>query len=333
MRVGVVVIGRNEGERLVRCLRSVLGRGLPVVYVDSGSSDGSPARAASLGARVVELDASMPYTAARGRNAGIETLAAADPHLEAVQVVDGDCEVQPGWIEAAASWLAAHPEIAVVCGRRRERHPEASPWNLAADVEWDAPPGESDACGGDAILRLSAWRAAGGYDAALIAGEEPELCWRLRRAGGRIVRLEREMTLHDAALLRFGQWWRRTRRSGHAYAELVWRQRGAPDPRPARQLASIALWGGALPLACALLAWPTGGWSAAGLALWARPWWGAWRQTRRRWPPRAAAVYASTCVLGKLAEMQGVAGFVWNRALLRRGSRLIEYKGPEVERR
>jgi glycosyltransferase involved in cell wall biosynthesis len=333
VRVGVVVIGRNEGERLDRCLRSVLGRGCAVVYVDSGSSDGSPARAAALGARVVELDGSSPFTAARGRNAGVEALLSAEPELELVQVVDGDCEVQPGWLDAAAAFLDANPRVAVACGRRRERRPEASLWNLVTDVEWDAPPGESAACGGDAMLRVPAWRAAGGYDASLIAGEEPDLCWRLRRAGWRIVRLEREMTRHDAALLRFAQWWRRMRRSGHAYAELAWRQRGAPDPGPRRSLASILVWGAALPLICVLLAWPTGGWSAAGLALWAKPWWGAWRQTRRRWPARTAAVYASACLIGKLAEVQGVAGFVWNRALLRRQSRLIEYKRSEAGRR
>jgi GT2 family glycosyltransferase len=329
--VGVVAIGRNEGERLERCLRSVLGRGSAVVYVDSGSRDGSPALAAELGARVIELDPSAPYTAARGRNTGIEGLLAEHAELEFVQVVDGDCEVQPGWIEAASAFLAERPEVAVVCGRRRELHPDASPWNLAAAVEWDVPPGEAEACGGDAMLRVSAWRDAGGYEPTLIAGEDPEFCWRVRRRGGRIVRLDREMTLHDAAMRRFGQWWRRMRRSGHAYAELAWRQRSAPAPGTLRQLASIALWGGVLPLAAALLAAPTGGWSAAGLLLWVRPWWGAWRTTRRRWPARTAAVYASLCVLGKLAEAQGVLSFAWNRAVLRRRTRLIEYKGPGAE--
>lgn len=327
MPAGVVVIGRNEGERLERCLRSVVGRGFPLVYVDSGSGDGSPQRAANLGVRVVELDASSAYTAARGRNAGVEALAAVHPDIDRIQVVDGDCEVVQGWLEAASEFLDLRPDVAIVCGRRRERHPDASWWNLAADVEWAGPVGEIGACGGDAMFRLSAWRLAGGYDADLIAGEDPDFCWRVRRSGARVWRLEREMTLHDANLLHFGQWWRRMQRSGHAYAELAWRQRQAPDPMPARRLASIAVWGGVLPLGCALLAWPTGGSSLAGLLLWLCPWWGACKQTKQSWSARIAAVYASLCVLGKLAEMQGVARFFWNHALMRRATHLIEYKG------
>jgi glycosyltransferase involved in cell wall biosynthesis len=54
--VGVVVIGRNEGERLKRCLISATTQSTRVVYVDSGSSDNSPAIARDLGADVVDLD-------------------------------------------------------------------------------------------------------------------------------------------------------------------------------------------------------------------------------------------------------------------------------------
>src|SRR5262245_33530532 len=127
-RVGIVAIGRNEGERLVRCFASA--RGAPVVYVDSGSRDDSVALARAAGAAVVELDARQPFTAARARNEGFRRLRAAAPHLEYVQFVDGDCELAAGWIEAAAAFLGAHPEVAAVCGRRRERHPERSLYNL-----------------------------------------------------------------------------------------------------------------------------------------------------------------------------------------------------------
>ena len=63
--LGVVAIGRNEGERLRRCLNSVVGRGHTVVYVDSGSTDGSTELARELGADVVELDLSLPFTMAQ----------------------------------------------------------------------------------------------------------------------------------------------------------------------------------------------------------------------------------------------------------------------------
>lgn len=328
MNVGIVVIGRNEGERLLRCLRSVLPSAHVAVYADSGSSDGSVARARALGADVVELDASTPFTAARGRNAGFERLIQANAAVEFVQVVDGDCEVQAGWLEAASAFLEAHADVAVVCGRRRERFPEASVWNQLADVEWDTPVGETTSCGGDAMIRASAWLRVGGYDPTLIAGEDPEFCWRIRGQGGRIVRLDREMTLHDAALERVGQWWRRQARSGHAYAETVWRHRGAPDPQRRRRFASLVFWGGLWPATCLALAWPTSAASLLGLLAWAWPLRQAYRDVRPRWSARVAALWAAACVVGKIAELQGALTFAANHGLRRRATALIEYKGP-----
>ena len=215
-KVAAVVIGRNEGERLKRCLASLQGLA-QLVYVDSGSTDGSLQAARDAGAEVVELDMTAPFTAARARNAGAALIDA-----PFIQFVDGDCEVQPGWINAALTWLADRPEAAVACGRRRERAPEASVYNALADDEWNTPIGEATACGGDALIRTEAFLAAGGYRDDLIAGEEPELCLRLRRLGWSVWRLDEEMTLHDAAMTRFSQWWIRTRRAGHAFAEGAW---------------------------------------------------------------------------------------------------------------
>jgi GT2 family glycosyltransferase len=329
-RLGVVAIGRNEGERLECCLASIADRADAVVYVDSGSSDGSPERARARGMPVVVLDGSLPFTAARARNAGFERLARDHPDLEFVQFVDGDCEVQPGWLEAAVRHLEAHPDVAVVCGRRRERSPDASLYNRLVDVEWDAAPGETDACGGDAMVRARAFRAAGGYDASLIAGEDPELCWRIRRAGMRVVRLDREMTLHDAELRSFRQWWRRQVRSGHAYAQAVHLHRGRADPHRARRLLSIAVFGGALPGLALLAAWPTSGASLLLLLLaLAVPWNRAYRDCRARRTRPDAAWYASACLLGKLAELEGALGFAWNRMVRGRAPRLIEYRDPD----
>ncbi len=102
--VDAVVIGRNEGARLVACLASLRGQVRRVVYVDSGSTDGSVAAAEAAGAEVVGLDMGRPFTAARARNAGLARLEGAG----FVQLVDGDCEVRQGWVAAA---LAALPRI------------------------------------------------------------------------------------------------------------------------------------------------------------------------------------------------------------------------------
>ena len=171
MSVAAIVIGRNEGARLIACL-DALEEVAPVIYVDSGSTDGSVAAAQARGARVVTLDMQRPFTAARARNAG---LAALPDATEFVQFLDGDCVMQKGWVKAARAHLAAHSDTAVVCGRRREMHPQASVYNALIDAEWDTPVGQTLACGGDALMRVDAVRSVGGYRDDLIAGEEPEL--------------------------------------------------------------------------------------------------------------------------------------------------------------
>jgi glycosyltransferase involved in cell wall biosynthesis len=327
--LGIVVIGRNEGERLIRCLRSVSAE--TVVYADSGSGDGSADRARSLGVAVVELDSSRPFSAARARNAGFDALSALYPGRRIVQFVDGDCEVQPTWLEIATRYLETHPEVAVVCGRRRERFPDASAYNRLVDIEWDVPSGDTEACGGDAMIRAQVFREVGGYDERLIAGEDPELCLRIRRSGHRVTRLDDEMTLHDADLRRFGQWWRRQVRSGHAYAEVSYLHGKRAGAHHLRRLVSIAIWGGALPGLSLLAAWPSSGWSLLlGAATLALPWTGAYRAARARGSRRDSAFYASACIVGKFAELIGAATFAWNRWIRRRATGLIEYKRAEL---
>ena len=247
-RTGIVVIGRNEGDRLRRCLDSVLAPTRPLVYVDSGSTDGSVTLAAALGAAAHALDMRLPFTAARARNEGVRHLRILSPAIEFVQFVDGDCEIVAGWLAAATAFLDRHPDVAAVCGRLRERHPERSVYNLLCDLEWNTPVGEAKASGGIVMMRMTAWDQAHGFRDELIAGEEPELGVRLRAKGWRIWRLDAEMALHDAAMTRFGQWWTRSVRTGFAYAEGV-RLHGAPPERHwVREMRSALLWGAAMPL-------------------------------------------------------------------------------------
>ena len=329
-RIGIVAIGRNEGERLRRCLESAVGRAAAVVYVDSNSGDGSVATARELGAAVLELDLTIPFTAARARNEGFEKLLSLDPQCEFVQFVDGDCEIVAGWLERAASELAGEENLAVVCGRRRERHPEASPYNKLCDIEWNTPVGDARSCGGDAMMRVSALRQVGGFDAAVIAGEEPELCVRLRRAGWKIRRLDAEMTLHDAAMTRFGQWWKRMVRGGHAYAQGRAMHGGPPERHWVRENHRIIFWGMILPLVIVALAWPTRGLSFVLLAVYGVLYWRVLRHAKRSrgLAPDEARLYARHMVIGKFAEAQGLITF-WKSRLLGRRTKLIEYKSSD----
>ena len=329
-RVGVVAIGRNEGERLRRCLQSLDPRAQPIVYVDSGSSDGSPKLARTMHVDVVDLDLAISFTAARARNAGFEQLLKIAPEIEYVQFVDGDCEVDRGWLPAAILALDADAKVAVACGRRRERHLESSIYNLLCDLEWDTPVGEVLACGGDASMRVSALRDAGGYRDELIAGEEPELCVRLRAGGGTIHRLPVEMTLHDADMTRFHQWWARNVRAGHAFAEVSRLHRGSIFGIWRRETRSNWLWGLVLPLLALVPAWFTWGISLGLLLGYPFLMFKIYRWRRKRGDaPRVARIYAFFCVLGKFPQMLGQARFTRNRLRGRR-NQLIEYKAPQV---
>lgn len=325
-RVGLVVIGRNEGDRLRQCLHSALGKVERIVYVDSGSTDGSIELARRSCVDVVELDLSTPFTAARARNAGFAHLLSAEPQLDFVQFVDGDCEIVEGWIERAATELETNPNIAVVCGRRRERFPEQTIYNQLCDIEWNTPVGETKACGGDSMMRVAAFQQVGGFNPTLIAGEEPELCVRLRQKGWKIFRLDAEMTLHDAQMTRLGQWWKRAMRAGHAYAEGSWLHGGEPERHWVKETRSIWLWGLFIPLLALGMAWPTHGLSLLLLLVYPLQFVRTFLSLRRQnLSSKNAALYALSCTVGKFAQVEGALGFLRTR-LLGTQSRLIEYK-------
>ncbi|MEX0644965.1 MAG: glycosyltransferase [Parvularculaceae bacterium] len=246
-RIGFVAIGRNEGERLARCLQSLPRQGSPAVYVDSGSTDASVATAQSLGVGVVSLEDDRPFTAARARNAGFAKLVADWPDVAYVMFIDGDCELAPEWPRTAAFLLDDYPEVAVVCGRLRERRPDASLYNRLCDIEWDAPAGDTIACGGVAMHRRSAFAAAGGFDEALVGGEEPELCVRLREQGWAIRRLEAEMAVHDAAITSFLEWADRMKRGGRAFAQVSHLHRRSPQRIWRREEIRALFWAAILP--------------------------------------------------------------------------------------
>lgn len=325
--LGIVTIGRNEGERLRRCLTSLLGRGLRVVYVDSNSTDGSAQMARSLGADVVELDLSTPVGVPRARNEGFERLCQLDPEVRYVQFIDGDCEMIDGWLEKGLRVLEERPEVALVTGRRRERFSERSCYNRLADLEWDMPIGEIQGSHGDIMMRIEAFRQIGGFAPAVLVSEDYELCLRLRKHGWVLLRIDAEMSLHDMAMTHFGQWWRRTVRSGYGYADGRYLHGRSPERLYVRDVRSIVLWAMVLPLLAGGLAWPTYGGSLALLAGYPVLYWRVRRYGRKRgWSAPSARLYALWAVLAKFPLAVGLVVY-WFRSITRRPKRIIEYKG------
>lgn len=218
--VAAVIIGRNEGDRLVQCLKSIAGAGVHIVYVDSGSTDGSVAEAQKVGAQIVELDLSRPFTAARARDTGYKALKDSGVEFDFVQFVDGDCRLVDGWIDAARNALMESPDLGIVTGWRSEINRDDSIYNALCDFEWRRPAGDILTCGGDMMVRREAFEDAGGFNDTVIAAEDDEFCVRVRKAGWKIRRIPVEMTKHDAAMTTFGQWWKRAVRSGHGFAQV-----------------------------------------------------------------------------------------------------------------
>lgn len=255
VNIGAVVIGRNEGERLINCLKSLQNEVGLIVYVDSGSSDGSVENATKLGAECVLLDNDAPFTAARARNAGFERIMARPDAPDVVQFVDGDCTLEQGYLTHAAAALAGDHNLALVTGWRAEIDPEASVYNAMCDFEWHRPAGEIEACGGDMMVRVTAFEDIGGFNPEVIAAEDDEFCTRLRKEGWVLHRIPIPMTHHDANMLSFRQWWSRAVRTGHGFEQVN-------DLHPdyfKRERLRMWIYGAALPflgLVGAVMSWP-----------------------------------------------------------------------------
>lgn len=338
-QVGIVVIGRNEGDRLKRCIRSLVDQNVEsIIYVDSGSTDDSVAFSLNQGVIVEELDSSVPFTMARGRNIGFNKLISLWPNIPYIQFVDGDCEVDLDWISHGVSFLNSHPQVVSVCGFRSERNPGASLYNRLIDLEWQGPTGKILACGGDAMYRMEAFKNAGGFNPTMIAGEEPELCVRLRQAGGLIWRLDLPMTRHDADMHHFTQWWKRAIRCGHAYTEGFVMHGAAPEYHKRKPLFSALLYGLVLPIITLLVAivgiftksselqYISASIGMITLLALARAGYNAYRYRLSLNNSRQdSMLYSAFTMLAKFPESQGALLYARNR-ILGRVSTLIEYQ-------
>lgn len=326
-QVGIVIVGRNEGERLRRCLSALPETAAGIVYVDSGSTDGSVDLARSHGVDVLPLCPSRPFTAARGRNEGFRYLCDRAPEIQVVQFVDADCQLAPNWLLIAANMLLHSTNVAAVAGRLRESQREASVYNMLCDTEWNTPIGPALHFGGNFMIRKEAFDQTGGFDPTIIAAEDSEFCVRLRARGWQLLRLDEEMGWHDAAITRFSQWWKRAVRTGHAFAEGVALHGHTAERHFVRESVSTWIWGCIVPgLAIALSYW-TSGWSLLMLSLLVLLVYRIQRGARHRLPvAKERWIFAFFTGLAKIPQCWGQIIYLVRR-LRGKPRQLIEYKG------
>jgi glycosyltransferase involved in cell wall biosynthesis len=328
MSAGCVIIGRNEAERLPATFASVKSAAIPFVYIDSGSHDASVAIAESAGAAVVNLDPARPFTAARARNEGLAALVALHPDLAVVMFLDGDCLLAPGFVADGVAAMNVNPDCAIVVGQLSEASPDTSIYARMCSVEWTAPVGpitDFNSFGGIMLVRIGDFHRVGGFNADMIAGEDPEFAVRLALAGRTAVRIDAPMATHRADIVRFGQWWQRAVRGGHAMADRYALHGASRLQDCKRQYFSTIFWGGAVPIASILLAPFTRGISLlllAGFGILSARMTAHYRRSGAK--PMLAIQLAGFGILAKFANFVGIARYFLHKS--RGKTKLLEYK-------
>jgi cellulose synthase/poly-beta-1,6-N-acetylglucosamine synthase-like glycosyltransferase len=293
---------------------------IELIYVDTDSTDGSREAAEKLGARVIHLKPERP-SAAAARNAGLRAASYGLIHF-----LDGDTILNPSWPALAVDRIC-EPGVACVFGRREEVAARSTIFNFWAHHDWYVAPGPTESCAGDALFHRDVLEEAGGFDESLIAGEEPDLCYRIRsRCGMIVLSIDAPMTLHDMSMTRWRQYWRRCVRTGHSYAEVGamhphmrrrrfvrWRNLIYALGTPAALVSSAALWS----------PWPLLVWIAVVVIALAR---NTIRLRARVGTTGGSLLYALHLFLAKtpLAVGQFVYWYRW--ALGRGPQKLIEYR-------
>ncbi len=199
-------------------------------------------------------------------------------------------------------------------------------WRRLIDVAWDISAGNADYVGGDSLFRVEALKQCGGWPIELIAGEEPDTCFRCADLGWNCWRLPNEMTLHDIRMTRFGEYWKRSVRAGHAYVEVALRRRHGHHGKSVKQTISICVYATVLPVAMivsGVIWWPLPivlsliyvrlGWSIT-----------RWSLNRGR-PLDLSLLIAALTILGKFAGGIGILKYIRGRLSGTR-TRIIEYK-------
>jgi hypothetical protein len=138
------------------------------------------------------------------------------------------------------------------------------------------------------------------------------------------------MTIHDAAITKFSQWFKRAARSGHATAERAAIHGAHPERPGVKETASNLVWGVGIPsaIAATLLTLGPAVAGATGASAFSYLFYKSYRFERKRRPAEEARLYAAACVAGKFPEAIGALSYLRNR-MMGKQSVLIEYKDAD----
>jgi len=309
-QIGIVVIGKNEGKRLERCLETLIPLGKPIIYVDSKSHDQSVPFAKNLGLEVIVLDHNWP-TAALSRNIGFERLMQIAPETTLVQFVDGDCELDPDWLKSAEKVFDTEPQVAIVAGILNEKDAHQNIYKRLSQIEWYRAMGEIDYTGGNFMMRAAVFQQIGGFNPLIYAAEDNDLGFRTRQHGWKIVQINYRMAIHDSRITDFKTFWERSMRTGYAFAQVYLTKRESAQPLLKREFYSTLFWGGLIPLvAVAGVVWSW--WSLALLLAYPLLFLKIYVSMKEQWGSENAFWYAYGCIVGKFPALLGILKYWWH---------------------
>lgn len=308
---GIVVIGRNEGILLRDSLSSALSESQIVVYVDSASDDSSVEISRELGVQTIILDQQSPLCAARARNAGAKHLMERYPFIEFIQFLDGDTVLEKGWLIVANEKMEKHPQVAIVSGVLNENNPDLTVFKKLSEMEWKRSPGVIDCCGGNMMIRVSAFVQIGGFNSQIIAGEDSEFCYRIRKNGWTILHVQATMGMHYSKIMTIRDFWKRSIRTGYGYQQISLLHLQQNEKLFLRENISNWVYGGILPIFSILLAPSTHGWSLCLLGLYVILAIRIYYRFSKEWKSQLALAYAGACVISKFAGFYGACKYIF----------------------
>ena len=239
--VSVVIVTRNERERVRGCIESVLtlceGVDSEVILVDSNSSDGTVEVATEYPITVLQIPTDDLSTPGAGRQVGFRHASG-----DLVLFVDGDIHVSDGWLEGAIRTVEQSPDVAGVDGvlAESEADGDSSEEKESSTRETDRAEGDPERVDhllGVALYDADALEAVGGFDPWLDAMEDIDLGYRLRRAGYRLLRLPAVVGSHPKSV-GYGEI-RRRWQSGYMYGIGQGLRKSSTDPGMAANWLSI----------------------------------------------------------------------------------------------
>jgi glycosyltransferase involved in cell wall biosynthesis len=192
--VSIIVIGRNEAQRIERCLRSVFAsmpsrEDCEVIYVDSASEDETVAIASRFPIRILQLRQSWKLSPSAGRYIGYQ-----HARGKYLLFVDGDSLLYKRWLVRACEFLGENPACGGVGGIMHQAYLSRSGNCIAVAKNYfsqspEEPVRAAVSLSGIAMYRRDAMEKAGTFNPFLTTGEECELALRIQDAGYSLARI------------------------------------------------------------------------------------------------------------------------------------------------